>query len=184
MLETYELTTTAHWKAISHPLRIGILTYLQKSAMTNEELAKLLLVESGKLYFHTTRLLSAGLIERAGTREKGPITEKLYRAAAKNYVAPSPIDDGSKPPLADMLASASSLYQSTWDQAGDSKGIMQLGYHIAVSIPKDRARKLIGLFKETVENLIAENGQDDAGEAYAVTLLMHSMPGTATGKIP
>jgi DNA-binding transcriptional ArsR family regulator len=87
MLDSFELKTAAHWKGLAHPLRVGILERLKNGAMTNEELAKSLGVESGKLYFHTKQLLTAGLIERAGSRQNGPITEKLYRAVAKKYVA-------------------------------------------------------------------------------------------------
>jgi len=39
--------------------------------MTNEELAHELGVPSGKLYVHTKKLLDAGLIISAGSRQKG-----------------------------------------------------------------------------------------------------------------
>src|SRR5687768_884360 len=76
MQEQFILKTTAHWKALSHPLRVAALRLLGDRAMTNEELAQALCVESGKLYFHTKQLLDAGLIELVETRAKGPITEK------------------------------------------------------------------------------------------------------------
>src|SRR5579871_3932829 len=83
--DTFFIRTQAHWKAISHPLRLGIVRLLRQKAMTNEELAHALGVASGKLYFHTKQLLDAGLIRFVGTRQKQAITEKLYRATNMRF---------------------------------------------------------------------------------------------------
>jgi DNA-binding transcriptional ArsR family regulator len=135
MQQTFEITTSGHWKAIAHPLRVGILSLLQKAQLTNEEMAKQLGVESGKLYFHTKMLLTHGLIELVATRQKGPITEKLYAAVAKNYVAPPSTLSGDAPPFANMMTSALQLYRSTWAESIDPDEINQLGYHVVVRIP-------------------------------------------------
>src|SRR5579884_2077607 len=83
--DTLYLTTPLQWKAMSHPLRLAIVRLLRVRAMTNEELAREIAVASGKLYFHTKMLLQAGLILPAGTRQKGAIIEKLYRATAMHF---------------------------------------------------------------------------------------------------
>ena len=72
-----DVSPAVYWKALAHPLRCGVLSLLANRQMTNEEMAKALGVESGALYFHTKHLLTANLIELAGTRPKGPIIEKL-----------------------------------------------------------------------------------------------------------
>ncbi len=54
--------------------------------MTNEELANTLGAESGTHYFHTKQLHDVGLLEMTETRAKGPITEKLYQAVARDFV--------------------------------------------------------------------------------------------------
>jgi DNA-binding transcriptional ArsR family regulator len=176
MQETFEITTAAHWKAFSHPLRLGIISLLQKSEMTNEELAKALEVESGKLYFHTKQLLNAGLIVRSGTRQKGPITEKLYIAAAKNYYAPPPKKGGSEPPFADMVSSALELYRSSWDPKAEPSNNWHLGFRLLVDIPRTVATEVADQFKQILNKLKEANSDNPDYDPITVTVLMHSLP--------
>ena len=115
------------WKAVSHPLRLAILRALGDRERTNEELASELGVSSGKLHFHTKKLLDAGLIELAGTRQKGSVTEKLYRVRAHDFRIPM-VEDGSAPPLLHLAHNAVQFYESAWRDATD-KHFMQLGFH-------------------------------------------------------
>src|SRR5476651_1264141 len=91
------LDSMAQAKGLSHPLRVGILRRLIEEAHTNEELADQLGVASGKLYFHTRKLLDLGMIALVGTRQKGPLTEKLYRATARRFTLPAPVKGGEVP---------------------------------------------------------------------------------------
>ena len=112
--DLFEMQTPAQWKAFSHPLRLRILEELADQPRTNEELAAALGEQSGKLYFHTKKLLDAGLIVLDSTRQKGPITEKLYKSVARRFTAPAPVKGGSTPPLAPYLVAGLDLYRSVW----------------------------------------------------------------------
>ena len=176
MEEKLEITTARQWKAFSHPLRLGILAELSRGERTNEELAKALGVESGKLYFHTKQLVTAGIIEPAGTRQKGPITEKLYRAVARRYHAHPPEMDGDRPPFGDMMAAALALYQSSWHTRPEGMDRVHGGYHLAVSLPPDRLREIISQFKQIVETAITENTDQAGSVPVALTILLHGLP--------
>lgn len=122
------LENPAQWKAISHPLRLQILKVLGDRELTNEELAQEIGVASGKLYFHTKKLLDAGLIEAAPTRRKGPLIEKPYRRIADDFTVPM-VEDGTAPPVLHLLQNAIQFYQSTWNEASN-KEFAQFGYHV------------------------------------------------------
>lgn len=174
MLNTFEITTAAHWKAFSHPLRLGILGKLREGERTNEELAKSLGVESGKLYFHTKQLVLAGMIEPAGTRQKGPITEKLYRAAAKNYSSPPPAMDTVQPPFADMVSAALSMYQAAWRQ---DPGQMDthLGYSVTISLPEYRIREVAEQLLEILKGMTDERTNEPGSQPVTATLLLYAL---------
>lgn len=176
--ETFDISTPEHWKAFSHPLRLGILELLNEREMTNEELAKALAVESGKLYFHTKVLLKAGMIKQSGTRQKGPITEKLYCNTARNYVASPPKLDGEEAPFSGMMSAALSMYQNAWKEEPSQMSI-HLGYNLAVSVPQDKtedfARKLMELVQEFQKGAI----DNMANPIASVTMLMYTMKPTS-----
>ena len=139
--EILEFGYVAQWKAFSHPLRLRILEQLAHNALTNEELATALGEQSGKLYFHTKRLFDAGLIVLDRTRQKGPITEKLYRAAAHRFLAPPPTPDGDAPPLETALTSALALYRSDWRESGGLPGELQVGFHLTLPLDLESQRE-------------------------------------------
>ncbi len=179
--DIFELQTPTQWKALSHPLRLRILELLADGARTNEELSAALGEQSGKLYFHTKRLLDAGLIVLDHTRQKGPITEKLYRAVARRFLAPPPTLGGDAPPLEVALTSALDLYRSDWRESGGLPGELQLGFHLALPLaPEQRqefARRIRALFDDF------QISGSDAPDARRVSLavLLHSY-GTKEGK--
>lgn len=171
-----ELQSRAQWKAVSHPLRLGILRLLaERGEQTNEELARSLGEASGKLYFHTKKLLDADLIELAGTRQKGPLTEKLYRATAKRLTVPTIAND-STPPLADLLSAALDLYRNTWTQTDGMPNETHLGFHLV--LPQSRER--IAAFAERLRELVKEFQSTDAesadGETTSFSALLHTVP--------
>ncbi len=172
--DIFELRTPAQWKAFSHPLRLRILERLAGAALTNEELASALGEQSGKLYFHTKRLLDAGLIVPAGTRQKGPITEKLYRAAARRFLAPPPTLDGDAPPLETALASALALYRSDWQESGGLPGELQMGFHMTLPLDLEMRREFARRVKALFDDF--QISGSDAPDARRVSLgvLIHS----------
>jgi DNA-binding transcriptional ArsR family regulator len=172
--DIFELRTPAQWKAFSHPLRLRILERLAGDALTNEELAAALGERSGKLYFHTKRLLDAGLIVLDRTRQKGPITEKLYRAAARRFLAPPPTLDGDAPPLETALVSALDLYRSDWQESGGLPGELQMGFHMTLPLDEKTRREFARRVKALFEGFQASGS--DAPDARRVSLgvLIHS----------
>ncbi len=172
--DIFELQTPAQWKAFSHPLRLRILEQLAGDALTNEELARALGEQSGKLYFHTKRLLDAGLIVPAGTRQKGPITEKLYRAAARRFLAAPPALGGDAPPLETALTSALTLYRSDWRESGGLPGELQMGFHMTLPLAPDARREFARRVKALFDDF--QTSGSDAPDARRVSLgvLIHS----------
>ena len=174
--QTFLLTTPAQWKAFSHPLRQAILQQLAAGGdQTNEELATALNTASGKLYFHTKRLLDAGLITLASTRQKRAITEKLYRNTATRFVAPPPEKSGDSPPLRDAIAAGLSLYESVWHESGGLPNALELGFHLVLpqepAMRKSLAARLLALFDEFKE---ASTDDTDA-VPVALTVLLHDV---------
>ena len=172
--QPYEMKTPEQWKAFSHPLRLRILEKLAREAQTNEELAAALGEQSGKLYFHTKKLLDAGLIVLESTRQKGPITEKLYKAVARQFTLPTPVKGGETPPLEAALLSGLALYRSAWEDTGGLIGHTELGYHLVLPLEPARRRE----FSARLQALAAEfkNAASNApsAEPAALTVFLHS----------
>jgi DNA-binding transcriptional ArsR family regulator len=170
---TMLLDTPARLKAISHPLRLGILRVLDEGELTNEELAKALNVASGKLYFHTMKLLEVGMIELAGTRQKGPLTEKLYRAAISGFLAPD--EDRSKAYFSAPLQAALDLYRNTWNEIGDPHGVV--AYHYLTNHTPENEAKLVKRLFELTDEFQALSVPADTPGSRQVSLmfLMHGL---------
>ncbi len=185
MKDAIELETPEQWKAVSHPLRVGILRLLTGAPQTNEELARALGVPSGKLYFHTKRLLEAKLIEPAGTRQKGPLTEKLYTAVARQFVAPRtelpPDASGDTPaPLAALIQSGLDFYRSSWKETNGLPQELHYGFHLLLPQSPAKRQELVQrlrtVFADFQKN--ADAGNDANTRAVSLSVLMHSVPNT------
>lgn len=171
--DEFTVRTPAHWQALSHPLRLGILRELAVREMTNEELAKALGVASGKLYFHTKRLLDAGMIVPAGTRPKGAITEKLYRLVAAQFTVSPPVQSGDAPPLTAPVAAGLSLYQASWHEDRD---LMQLGSHLVVNLPPGQFAEFVRRLREICDDLSEAASPAPESAPAALTVLLHTIP--------
>jgi len=175
--EFMPLQTNQQWKAMSHPLRVGIMRLLIDAPLTNEELAHRLGVASGKLYFHTKTLRDAGLILLVGTREKGHLTEKLYRAAARSFKAPEPEKGGDRPPFETAVEMGLDLYRSSWQETGGLIGEIEGGFHIVMSHSPERQREFVERFRELFRDFQEPSGSDADGAAtLALTMLIHTVP--------
>ena len=144
--------------------------------MTNEELARELGVASGKLYFHTKALLEAGLIERAGTRQKGPRTEKLYRKVGVGFFIPVR-EDGMAPPLYHFIENALGLYANSWQQANGA-GFTQYGYHVMKFLQPDDLAKVVRLVHELLDfvDQSAVGPDVDGAKLVSLSTLAHVVP--------
>jgi len=172
-----ELSSPEAWKAVVHPLRRGILGILGKAERTNEELAKELGVASGKLHFHTMKLLKAGLIEPAGTRKKGPITEKMYRRTSHQFTVPM-FTDGERSPLGHFLSNALALYEKSWE-GGSLTLEHQLGFHQMYFVTEETRRRIYGQLREIMQDVEANSVDPDTATAklFSVSALAHEVSG-------
>jgi DNA-binding transcriptional ArsR family regulator len=155
-----KLDQPAQWKAISHPLRLQILNLLTHENLTNEQIAAKMGQASGKLYFHTKKLLDAGLIELAETRQKGPRTEKVYRRAIKDFEI-AMVEDGSAPPLAHYIANAIQAYEARWQQNPE---FPQFGCHVMYFQTAEKEKefydRLTQLMNDFIESAVREGAED------------------------
>lgn len=172
--DIFELRTPGQWKAFSHPLRLRILERLADDALTNEEIAAALGERSGKLYFHTKRLLDAGLIVLDRTRQKGPITEKLYRAAGRRFLAPPPALDSGTPPLEVALTSALDLYRSDWQESGGLAGELQMGFHLTLPLDPEARHEFARRVKALFEDFQTRGSAAPDARRVSLGVLLHS----------
>jgi len=170
----YEMQTPAQWKAFSHPLRLRILEALAGSALTNEELAAALGEQSGKLYFHTKKLLDARLIVLESTRQKGPITEKLYKAVARQFTLPAPVKGGTQPPLAGLVAMGLDLYRSVWEETGGLPNGGELGFHLVLPLGPEQSQEFALRVRALFEDFKTSGSGAPDAERVALTVLMHT----------
>ena len=179
--EQFEVRTPKQWKAFSHPLRLRILEALTGEPCTNEELAAALGEQSGKLYFHTKKLLDAGLIVLDSTRQKGPITEKLYRAVARRFTAPVPVKGGKAPPLEQYLVAGLDLYRSTWAETSGLDGLAELGFHLVLPVEPERRAEFAGRVRALFEDFKAAGSAAQNAEKIALTVVLHSVDLRSSG---
>ena len=173
MAEDFTLDTPARMKAVSHPLRLGILRCLRDGDRTNQELADALDEPSGKLYFHTKKLLDAGMIELSGTRQSGSITEKLYRTRVRRFLQP-PGDGRLEPKLMAILREGLHLYESTWRASGEPYhyGGQYIQYHSPES-----ERALVGELLTLMDRFQSESVDPatPGARALSLTTLLHRL---------
>lgn len=162
---------------MAHPLRASIIRLLTEDALTNEQMADILCVESGKLYFHTKQLLDAGLIKVVETRARGSVIEKRYQAVARSFVSVGLPDTEFDAPLFDsLLSDALWLYRRTWKESPGIDGKTHYAFHYTHKIPADRAReftkRLLTLMKEFQDT----RTEDPEAMEYSLALLFHAIP--------
>lgn len=171
MSDDFVLDTPARMKAVSHPLRLGILRLLRDGDRTNQELSDALDEPSGKLYFHTKKLLDVGMIEISGTRQKGSIIEKLYRTRVRNFIQPAG-DGRLEPSLMSLLREGLHLYETTWRESGEPyhHGGQFIQYHSAETeeaLVQDLLRLMNRFQSEAVDPGTA------GARALSLTTLLH-----------
>ena len=180
--ELFEMQTPEQWKAFSHPLRLRILEELAREPRTNEELAAALGEQSGKLYFHTKKLLDAGLIALDSTRQKGPITEKLYRAIARRFTAPAPVKGGKMPPLEPYLVAGLDLYRSAWAETGGLPDQIEGGFHLVLPLEPERRAEFVARVRALFKDFREAGSEAPNAQKIALTVLIHSAETQRTDK--
>jgi DNA-binding transcriptional ArsR family regulator len=166
------LETHSHWKAMSHPLRLMIVRLLRESPLTNEELARRIGVQSGKLYFHTKMLLDAGLIRMIEVGGK-PHRRKLYRAVAMHFQT-RPTGELDLPHSINTMVE---LFKTTSREYPDlfAEPETVTDFRLLL-LPKRKAlelrQKIEGLFQSALES----QGDDAEPVHMALTVLFHRLP--------
>lgn len=95
--EVYNIESVEQLRAAADPLRMRIGSALERRAMTVTQLGALLDEAPAKIHYHVRELERVGLLQLVGTREKGGILEKYYRAVARNINVPGTILRGMSP---------------------------------------------------------------------------------------
>ncbi len=180
--EQFVMQTPEQWKAFSHPLRLRILEALAREPRTNEELAAALGEQSGKLYFHTKKLLDAGLIVLDSTRQKGPITEKLYKSVARRFTAPVPVKGGKTPPLEQYLVAGLDLYRSTWAETGGLPDQIEGGFHLVLPLDTKRRAEFVARLHALADDFREAGSAAPDAQKIALTVLMHAVDTRKDGK--
>ncbi len=157
------------------PCGCEILKLLAGKAHTNEELAAVLGEKSGKLYFHTKRLLDAGLIILESTRQKGPNTEKFYRAIARKFIAPIPVSDGVTPRLERMLRLALELYRRAWQESSGLTQQTEFGFHLVLPLDPLRRAEFVARLQALRDDFKASGSTADGAHPVVLTVLMHTL---------
>ncbi|HDH03403.1 MAG TPA: ArsR family transcriptional regulator [Actinobacteria bacterium] len=81
----FEIEDLRTLEILIDPLRMRILYMLTKSARTVRELADELELPVTRLYYHVNMLADAGIIDVAGVEKVGAMTQRRFRAVAKEY---------------------------------------------------------------------------------------------------
>jgi DNA-binding transcriptional ArsR family regulator len=177
MEEQFVLKTTQHWKALAHPLRASIVRLLTEQALTNEQLAEMLCVESGQLHFHTKQLLEAGIIRIVETRLRGAVKEKLYQAVARNFVTVGLPDVEFEEPVFDgLISDALWLYRRAWQEFPGIDGKTHYAYHGAHRVPADRAQEFTQRMLALIKEFKDGRTEDPEAMEYSFALLFHAVP--------
>jgi DNA-binding transcriptional ArsR family regulator len=82
--QTLTISNLETLRVISNPLRAQIMDLLSRQPSTVNQVAEMLGLAPGKLYYHFRLLEKHGLVEVTETRQVSNLIEKHYRAAARH----------------------------------------------------------------------------------------------------
>ena len=142
--------TPKELKAMSHPLRVRIVRLCGDRELTNKQLADLLDVDAGTVYYHVRQLVDAGFLEPAEVRtgESGAL-EKPYRSTGKSWWLTVSLDELD---LSHGLAPVEA-FQQELAQAGPASIATYARFSLHLS-PEDVAeldRRIVAVLDEFVE---------------------------------
>ncbi len=108
-------------RALSHPVRLRILSLLTDSPKSGTELAPLLSMSQAAVSYHVRALADAGLIELDEVRPVRGGREKLYRLVDGGKVtgAPSDLEANVVTAAAEIVRRIEALGPRSWDVFGD-----------------------------------------------------------------
>ena len=176
MNDQFVLRTTAHWKALAHPLRASIIRLLTEHPMTNEQMAEALCLESGKLYFHTKQLFDAGMIEIIETRAKGSVIEKVYQAVARQFITEGLPDDPDRdePVFGGLISDALWLYRHTWQEWPEMRDKAHYAFHFTHPISAEKSKEFVRRMQALAAEFQDGRTDDEDATIYSFAMLLHA----------
>lgn len=165
---------------VTHPLRGRILRHF-KEPSTVAEVADRVEMPVTRLYHHVNKLEAAGLIRVVATRRVGPVTERAYQVAARQYgVAERFFESADRDEVAAALGS---LFDFTKLELGREIEDGALDLHRSkdrltvslsqLSLSLDQALTLVTELEAVVERFIdASDETNDAETGDANSILM------------
>ena len=195
MLDVEVIESAEAARSALDPTRARLLRELatpQSAAMLGAKLG----IPRQKLNYHLRQLEAHGLVEMAGTRTWGGLTERLLVATAAGYVvAPEPLGaerdlarDGDRLSAAYLIALAARVVREVGAlarraaRAGRVVPVFALDTEIRYATPEDRAAFADEL-ATAVSRLVAKYHDERApdGRWQRLMLAVHPLPGDAAG---
>lgn len=185
MRSRHTIASLEELRVVSHPLRVEILKQLIERPMTTAEVAEALGEKPSKLYYHVAELEKFELIRVIETRQKGNLTEKVYRPRADDFVVDPALFQNQGPEGAEVLyQSVAALLDATLLDVrrlarrgffrGPRQGQVQRTHVVVRQTPEKIAE-----LRQRLRDLLEEfNALHDPGEAaeVALTLLLYPRP--------
>lgn len=177
------LDSLAQLGALAHPLRQRALRALADEPRTNKQLAALLGEPPARLHFHVRELERAGLIALVEERPKGGVLEKYYRAVARGFRLGPAL--GAAPEAGDVPRAALAAAEQELARAAARFGSPLPRTRIVqgqARLTRERLARVVAHLAAIDEELRraaapgAPEADDEIGETYIVTALLHPLP--------
>lgn len=164
------ITSEEQVKAYVHPIRMKIMGFLVKNAMTISQVAKALQVHPANITHHFKILTRAKLVCLVEERDIGRNIEKYYRAVARNFdIRPAEGEvSNANAKVLDFLKN--DLNSAVNNLAGDDREDL-IGLINQAKISKDQFNS----FCKKIKGLVRDFGQADStdGTGYTINLSLY-----------
>lgn len=187
VLDDFHIEDLHSLEVLNSPVRLRILHNLREPGSVRD-VAQALDVPVTRLYYHFNLLEEIGAIEVVETRKIGAMLQRIYRTAAKNFMAgPNIIDNiDDKRKFAEIGAATvvdgarMDAEEAVHDQlvkleAGEEVEVLGSMGRTVVQLQPDQVRE----FSKRLEELLVEihDADDPEGEAYGITWVFFPQAG-------
>lgn len=177
----YYIRDVAQLQVLCRPPRMELVEQLSGKDQTATELGRAIGEPASRLYYHLNELERVGLVHVAGTRTRGNLTEKVYRAVAQTIrVDPAVLTgEGSGPAaLSDVVlgllgVAADGFRRATARQLVDEEAIPRMVHaHNELRLGPDDVAELGLRLRALVDEFIARSRPDHPISASLTTLMV------------
>lgn len=187
VLDDFHIEDLHSLEVLNSPVRLRILHNLREPGSVRD-VAQALDVPVTRLYYHFNLLEEIGAIEVVETRKIGAMLQRIYRTAAKNFMAgPNILDNiDDKRKFAEIGAATvvdgarMDAEEAVHDQlvkleAGEEVEVLGSMGRTVVQLQPDQVRE----FSKRLEELLVEihDADDPEGEAYGITWVFFPQAG-------